>query len=65
MSNLTNLYTRLAQLSHKLAEVKAMEETDENIKLAEELEDKIDELAEEIEDYEQDDYNDRHSATFR
>ena len=65
MSNLINLQTRLARLSRKLVEVQASEQTEDNIKLAEELEDEIDELTEEIEGMEIDEYNDRHFADFR
>jgi len=65
MSNLINLQTRLARLSRKLVEIQSYEKTDENIKLAEDIEDEIDELTEEIDGMEQDDYNDRHYADFR
>jgi len=65
MSNLINLQTRLARLSRRLVEVQASEQTEDNIKLAEDIEDEIDELTEEIDGMEQDDYNDRHYADFR
>lgn len=65
MSNLINLQTRLARLSRRLVEVQASEQTEDNITLAEEIEDEIDELTEEIDGMEQDDYNDRHYSDFR
>ena len=37
MTNLINLQTRLARLSRKLVEIQSYEQTDENIKLAEEI----------------------------
>lgn len=65
MSNLINLQTHLARLSRRLVEVQASEQTEDNITLAEEIEDEIDELTEEIDGMEQDDYNDRHYSDFR